>query len=262
MAGTTPGDALFKHAIVRSPSRSLVEGISTSGLGRPVYDKALEQHFAYIRALQACGVEITILPAAEAFPDSVFVEDAALCTPACAVVTRPGADSRRGEAALMAPVLRRFYRHVEAIEAPGTLDAGDVMMVGAHYYIGASARTNAAGAQQLIAILERHGMRGSVVPLTHVLHLKTGLAYLEEGNLVVAGEFVSRPEFQQYRCIEIAPDEAYAANCIWVNGSVILPAGYPHARAAIAARGYPVIEVDTSEFRKLDGGVSCLSLRF
>ena len=253
---------MFRHIVVRTPAPSLVDGISSAGLGKPIYEKALAQHNAYVRALQTCEVDITILPPAPAYPDSVFVEDPALCTPHCAVVTRPGADSRRGEAELLAPVLRRFYSQVERIEAPGTLDAGDVMMVGSHYYIGASARTNAEGARQLIALLQKYAMTGSVVPLAQVLHLKTGLAYLENGNLLAAGEFLATPEFRQYKRIEIPAAEAYAANCIWVNGAVIMPAGYPRSREKIAALGYRVIEVDTSEFRKVDGGVSCMSLRF
>jgi dimethylargininase len=256
------GHKLFKHAVVRIPGVSLINGISSANLGRPNHVTALDQHCAYIRALQSCGVEVTVLPAAEAFPDSVFVEDAGLCTPHCAIATRPGAASRRGEAALMEPILRQFYEHVERIVAPGTLDAGDVMMVGSHYYIGISARTNASGARQLKAILERYAMTGTVVPLTDVLHLKTGLAYLENGNLLAAGSFATRPEFQQYKIIEIPPNEAYAANCIWINDTVIMPSGFGPTRKRIAALGYAVIEVDTSEYRKLDGGVSCLSLRF
>ena len=221
-----------------------------------------QQHQRYLDALQSCGVEITLLPALEDYPDSVFVEDAALCTPHCAVLTRPGADSRRGEAELLAPVLARFYAKLERIVAPGTLDAGDVMMVGNHYYIGASARTNAEGARQLMAILEKYGMTGSVVALHEVLHLKTGLAYLEQGRLLAAGEFLTKPEFRRYEVIAIPEDETYAANCIWVNGTVIMPSGFPRSRALIGALGYRVLEVDTSEYRKLDGGVSCMSLRF
>ncbi len=253
---------MFKHIIARTPCRALVDGLSEANLGKPDYAKALEQHNTYIRALQTCGVDITILPPAEDFPDSVFVEDPALCTPHCAIVTRPGADSRRQEAELIAPVLHRFYKNVERIVEPGTLDAGDVMMVGSHYYIGKSARTNEEGAQQLIAILEKHGMTGSIVTLEEVLHLKTGLAYLENNNLLAAGEFVTKPEFQKYNIIEVPVEESYAANCIWVNGKVIMPSGYPNTRDKIAALGYEVIELDTSEYRKVDGGVSCMSLRF
>ena len=136
------------------------------------------------------------------------------------------------------------------------------MMVGDHYYIGESARTNAEGARQMIAILEKYGMTGSVVRLEEVLHLKTGLAYLENNNLIAAGEFITKPEFQKYNIIEIPESESYAANCIWVNGRVIMPTGFPVTSGKIAALGYQVIEVDTSEYQKIDGGVSCMSLRF
>lgn len=253
---------MFKHIITRTPCKALVDGLTSSKLGKPDYEKALEQHHGYLRALQTCNVDITILPPEEAFPDSVFVEDPALCTPHCAIVTRPGAVSRRGEAELLEPVLHRFYKQIERIVAPGTVEAGDVMMVGKHFYIGQSARTNAEGARQLIAILEHYGMTGSIVSLRKVLHLKTGLAYLENNNLLAAGEFLTKPEFQNFNLIEVPEDETYAANCICVNGTVIMPAGYPKTRTKITALGYEVIEVDTSEFRKVDGGVSCLSLRF
>ena len=146
--------------------------------------------------------------------------------------------------------------------APGTMEGGDVMMVGNHFYIGLSARTNEEGCRQFLAALEKHGHTGSVVPLEKVLHLKTGLAYLEDNNLLVAGEFCDKEEFARFNKIEISPGESYSANCIWVNGTVLVPAGYPAAKAAIEKAGYPVIEVDTSEFRKIDGGLSCLSLRF
>ena len=253
---------MFTHVITRTPCRALVDGISSSVLGKPDYEKALSQHHHYVRALRACGVAVTVLPPAEEFPDSVFVEDPALCTPHCAVVTRPGAPSRRGEAELIAPVLAHFYRHVERIVEPGTLEGGDVMAVGNHYYIGHSRRTNHHGARQLLAILERHGMTGSIVDIEKVLHLKTGLAYLENYHLLAVGEFVVKPDFQNYHIIEIPEEESYAANCIWVNGRVIMPSGHDAIREKIAALGYEVIAVDTSESRKVDGGVSCLSLRF
>ncbi|HCF4758897.1 TPA: dimethylarginine dimethylaminohydrolase family protein [Pseudomonas aeruginosa] len=254
---------MFKHIIARTPARSLVDGLTSSHLGKPDYAKALEQHNAYIRALQTCDVDITLLPPDERFPDSVFVEDPVLCTSRCAIITRPGAESRRGETEIIEETVQRFYPgKVERIEAPGTVEAGDIMMVGDHFYIGKSARTNAEGARQMIAILEKHGLSGSVVRLEKVLHLKTGLAYLEHNNLLAAGEFVSKPEFQDFNIIEIPEEESYAANCIWVNERVIMPAGYPRTREKIARLGYRVIEVDTSEYRKIDGGVSCMSLRF
>ncbi len=252
----------FNHIIARTPCRALVEGLTSSDLGKPVFEKALEQHHRYIEALQTCEVDILILPPDENFPDSVFVEDPVLCTPHCAIITRPGAETRRKETEIIEPAIHRYYENVERIEAPGTVEAGDIMMVGDHYYIGESARTNAEGARQMIAILEKYGMTGSVVRLEEVLHLKTGLAYLENNNLIAAGEFITKPEFQQYNIIEIPESESYAANCIWVNGRVIMPTGFPVTSGKIAALGYQVIEVDTSEYQKIDGGVSCMSLRF
>jgi len=253
---------MFRQAITRSPAPSLVHGLTSADLGPPDYERACEQHEAYRAALQRCGVEVLNLPAREDYPDSVFVEDAALCTPECAVVTRPGASTRRGEAVLLEPVLEPFYASIEHIEAPGTLDAGDVMMVGTRFYVGLSARSNAEGIRQLATILARHGMSVTAVPLRSMLHLKTGIAYLENDRFLMAGECCTTPEFEKWDRIDVPAEEAYAANSVWVNGHVIMPAGYPQTRDRVAALGYEVIEVDVSEFRKVDGGVSCLSLRF
>ena len=136
------------------------------------------------------------------------------------------------------------------------------MMVGDHYYIGLSERTNLEGAKQIIQILTKYGMSGSTISLKKVLHLKTGLSYLEKNNLVVSGEFVNDSLLGRYNPIEIPEKESYAANCIWVNDSVIIPLGYPTTKLRIMNVGYPVIETDVTEFQKLDGGLSCLSLRY
>jgi dimethylargininase len=253
---------MFKNAIVRTPSKSMVNGLSTAELGEPDYKKALLQHENYIKAIRDCGVEVTVLEADENFPDSTFVEDVALLTPKCAIVTNPGAPSRKGEISGIRKVLDRFYTDIEEIQNPGTVEAGDIMMVGSHFYIGLSARTNEVGAKQMISILEKYGMSGSVVSLEKVLHLKTGLAYLENNNLVACGEFVSKSEFKKFKLIEIDEKESYATNCIWVNNKVIVSSGFPNAKSTIENAGYKTIEVDVSEFQKLDGGLSCLSLRF
>ena len=136
------------------------------------------------------------------------------------------------------------------------------MMVGDHYFIGLSERTNLEGAKQIIQILKKYGMSGSTICLKKVLHLKTSLSYLEKNNLVVSGEFINDSSFGQYNSIEIPEKESYAANCIWVNESVIIPLGCPTTKQRIKNAGYPVIETDVSEFQKLDGGISCLSLRY
>lgn len=240
----------------------MVDGISNAGLGKPDYQKALTQHADYVEALKECGLQVTILPADENFPDSTFVEDVALLTPHCAILTNPGAPSRTMETRSMLPKLQGLYKSVEVIEAPGTCEAGDIMMVGDHYYIGLSERTNQAGAEQVIAILNTYGMRGSIVELTEVLHLKTGLGYLENNNLLACGEFLGKAEFQRYNLLRVDDEEAYAANSVWVNDIVLTPRGFPKTRALIESAGYKIRQVDVSEFQKLDGGLSCLSLRF
>ncbi len=256
---------MFQNVIVRRPCRSLVDGITSNPqLGKPDYALALAQHDAYIDALRQCGVTVTVLPADERYPDSCFVEDPAVITRKCAIITNPGAPSRNGEKDEILGAIRRFFSEdaIEYIRAPGTLEGGDVMMVGDHFYVGRSARTNAEGIRQFLSILEKHGLSGSEVTLEEVLHLKTGVNYLENNNMLVSGEFVNKPEFAHFHRIEIPAEEAYAANCIWVNGTVIVPAGYPAVEAAVRGAGYRVLIVDTSEYRKIDGGLSCLSLRF
>ena len=253
---------MFKKAIVRTPCQAMINGLTSANLGLPDFKKALVQHQDYIAALKECGLEVTILDADENFPDSTFVEDVALLTPFCAIITNPGAATRQQEIQSMIPVIKDFYKDIEFIQAPGTVEAGDIMMVADHYYIGLSARTNQAGAEQMINILEKYKMTGSVVSLTEVLHLKTGLGYLENNNLMASGEFLTKAEFQQYNLLEVDRDEAYAANSVWVNDIVLTPKGFPKTKKRIEAAGYIVREVDVSEFQKIDGGLSCLSLRF
>lgn len=253
---------MFTKAIVRKPSKSMVDGLTSANLGVPVYENALKQHRNYIEALKSCGLEVIVLEADEKYPDSTFVEDVALLTPQCAIITNPGAESRRGEVEEMRELLKKYYSNIVEINSSGFVEAGDIMMVGSHFYIGLSERTNLAGAKQMIAALEKYGLTGSVVSLEKVLHLKTGLAYLEKNNLVVCGEFINHSEFDKFNKIIIPEEESYAANCIWVNDTVIIPAGFPKSKQSIQNAGYSILEVDVSEFQKLDGGLSCLSLRF
>jgi len=253
---------MFKSAIVRKPSKSMVDGLSDADLGKPNYEKAYLQHQDYVLALIECGLDVTILDALEEYPDSCFVEDVTLITPSCAILTNPGAETRQGEVQFIEEAINNFGDVVEHIQSPATVEAGDIMMVGNHYYIGLSARTNHAGAEQLINILEQYGMTGSIVTLSEVLHLKTGLSYLENNNLLATGEFLTKPEFQQFNIIEIPESDAYSANCIWVNGTVLVPARFPNTTKLIEDAGYRVREVDVSEYQKIDGGLSCLSLRF
>ena len=255
----------FNNVIVRKPCKAVCDGITSAPeLGQPIYEKALAQHEKYIEALKKCGVEVTVLEADERYPDSCFVEDPALITRKCAIITNPGAASRNGEKDEIIGAVRKFFPEdkIEYIKDPGTLEGGDVMMVGDTFYVGLSARTNAEGIRQLGEILNKYGLECVQVPLEKVLHLKTGVNYLENNNMLVSGEFIDKPEFAKYNKIVIPEEEAYAANCIWVNGTVIVPEGYPAVLKAVQDAGYETLVVDTSEFRKIDGGLSCLSLIF
>ncbi|UCE08592.1 MAG: N(G),N(G)-dimethylarginine dimethylaminohydrolase [bacterium] len=253
---------MYTKAIVRTPCKKIINGLTTANLGRPDYEIALKQHSLYIEALKECGLEVIILEPDENFPDSTFVEDAALLIPQCAIICNPGAPSRKGEIVEINQVLEEHFRNIENIKDPGTVDGGDIFKVGTHFYIGISARTNLAGAQQVISILNRHGMLASTVPLKNVLHLKSGVSYLEKNNLVVSGEFIENLEFQSYNLIKVDEDESYAANCVWINEKVLIAKGFPKTKNTIEKAGYETIKLDVSEFRKVDGGLSCLSLRF
>jgi len=253
---------MFKNTIVKLPGATYINGLTTSNLGKPVLEKALEQHQAYIEALKTCGVEVTVLPSNDEFPDSTFVEDTAVLTSKFAVISNPGAPTRNSEIRDMEPVIKSFYDKIYYIQSPGTLDGGDILQIEDHFYIGLSARTNLEGAQQLKAILEKENYQATIVKLDKFFHLKTGIAYLGDQTIVVAGEFIDHPDFQSYKKIIVPPEEEYAANCIRVNDYVMIPAGFPKTVQAVKNAGYQTIELEMSEFRKLDGGLSCLSLRF
>jgi len=253
---------MYTRAIVRTPGKTIANGLTTAKLGKPGYEKAIEQHSKYVEALKECGLEVIILEPDDNFPDSTFVEDTAILIPHCAIVCNPGAPSRKGEIVEINKVLKKYFDNIAYIKDPGTVDGGDILRIGSHYYIGISERTNLAGAKQLISMLKKYGMSGSTVALKHVLHLKSGVAYLEKNHLVASGEFIEKPEFQSFNLIKIDEDESYAANCVWINGKVLIAKGFPKTKKAIEQTGYATIEIDVYEFRKIDGGLSCLSLRF
>jgi dimethylargininase len=253
---------MFKKTIVKTPGESYIHGLTTSDLGRPNYEQALQQHQAYIEALKKCAVEVHVLPSNSEFPDSTFVEDTAVLTPGFAVISNPGASSRNGEIIEMEPVLKSYYEKTYSIQSPGTLDGGDVLQIDDHFYIGISERTNQLGAEQLKLILEGENYKATIIQLEKFFHLKTGISYLGDQEIIVAGEFIDHPEFNSYKKIIVPAEEEYAANCIRVNDYVIIPAGFPKTKQKLNDAGYQTIELDMSEFRKLDGGLSCLSLRF
>jgi len=256
---------LFQRAIVRVPSENFAAGLTTVSLGTPDYGHALEQHEAYCAVLEQCGLRLTRLEADQRYPDSTFVEDTAVLTKRCAVVTNPGASSRAGEIEDISKTLARFYSELHSIREPGTLDGGDVCEAGNHFFIGISERTNDAGAQQLAELLASFDYTASLVDIRDVdgiLHLKSGLAYLSNNQLVLVDELRQRPEFDGYDLIHVAAGEEYAANCVNINGRVLVATGYPELERTLRMAGHETVALQMSEFQKMDGGLSCLSLRF
>ena len=255
----------FSQAITRKPGSSFADGITTANLGNPLLALALDQHAAYRQALERCGLRVTTFEADERFPDSTFVEDTAILTPQMAVITRPGADSRKGEVDAIRVALEAHYQDVRSIEAPGTVDGGDICQAGDHFFIGVSDRTNPEGARQLAGHLQAAGFTTSEIDIRStngLLHLKSGLTYLGNGTLLVCEALAGLPQLLDYRVLVVPEEETYAANCIRVNDFVLFAAGFPQTAAMLAAEGFDLMLLDMSEFRKMDGGLSCLSLRF
>jgi dimethylargininase len=255
----------FRKAIVRPPGRSFAAGLTSAKLGAPVLETAREQHAAYCRALESCGLEVIRLEADDRHPDSTFVEDVAVLADRCAVLTRPGAEARRGEVAGIRGAIAAHWAAPRAIEAPGTVDGGDVCRVEDRFLIGVSQRTNEEGARQLARWLRDDGFTAALVDIRTtpgVLHLKSGIAYLGDNRLAIIQELGDRKEFAGLDLVRVEAGETYAANCVRLNDRVIVAAGYPRFRVVLEELGYAVIAVEVSEFRKMDGGLSCLSLRF
>lgn len=252
---------MFKYALVRKPSESLVNGLTSANLGKPDFKKALIQHKAYCDALVKCGLTLIEIEAEPQLPDSVFVEDTAIVTERCAIITLPGHEKRRGEEVSIAAKLAD-YRQLEYIKIPGLLDGGDIMRVKDHFYIGLSDRTNKEGASQLINLLKKYDYTASLIEIGEMLHLKTGINYIGNNRLVMIDNLITMPGFEQFEKISIPVEESYAANCVLVNDNLLIAKGFEKAKKSYVDAGFRIIELDMTEYQKLDGGLSCLSLRF
>jgi dimethylargininase len=256
----------FTKAIVCLPGENFSQGLTMSGSpSAPDFRKALEQHAAYCRALAACGVEVIAMTADDNYPDGTFVEDTFVIAERVAIATRPGAKTRMGEVESVAKALHRFRSRLERIDAPGTVDGGDICQVDDHFLIGLSQRTNEAGAAQLAAILARYQYTSSTIDIrSHpfLLHLKSGIAYLGERRFLIAPGFPPTDELAHSDLIEVAAGEIYAANAVRVNDEVFIAAGFPELAGVLDKLRYRVRCLEMSEFAKMDGGLSCLSLRF
>ena len=256
---------MFTRAIVRPPSANFADGLTSVDLGQPDYELALVQHEAYCRALENCGLQLTHLAADARYPDSTFVEDTAVLTEHGAVITRPGATSRTGETAEIKSVLLDHFADVFELHDPGTLDGGDVCEAGNNFFIGISQRTNEMGARQLAAFLSEFGYRSTLVDirgLSNILHLKSGLAYLGGNRLLVIEELKNSEGFSGYELIGVHRSEAYGANSLLINDRVLIASGFPRLQRELEKLDYETVILDMSEFQKMDGGLSCLSLRF
>ena len=254
----------FSHAITRKPAASITHGLRAVDTGAPDLARMQAHHADYIATLRETGATVIELEALDAYPDSVFVEDTALCLPAGAVIMRPGAPSRLGEAAEMAPHLAALYGDIRTISGAGSyIEGGDILMTETEILVGRSARTNAAGIAELAALTADWG---EAVREVHtppgVLHFKTDCSLLDAETILSTTRLSASGCFAGYRLIDVAEGEEAAANTIRFNDLVLMPAGFPRTRDAILAAGYAVREIGNSECAKLDGGMSCLSLRF
>lgn len=252
----------FSKAIVRKPGENFSKGVTEAELGAPDLNLALAQHEQYCETLQSCGVDLISLEADPLYPDCCFVEDTAIVAGDAFVATRMGHPSRRGEVWTVSDALSR-YKKMEFILEPGTVDGGDVMRVGSHYFIGVSKRTNKEGAIQLVEILKRYLMTASIVAVDRFIHLKTAVSAVNEHCIMGLAELVSDKQFDAVpHKILVPPDEHWAANCLSVNGNVLVPSECPKTVKTLESMGLKVRVVDTSEFQKMDGRLTCLSVLF
>ena len=254
----------FTHAITRRPAPSITAGLRAVDTGTPDLGLMQAHHTAYIATLRETGATVIELPPLDAYPDSVFVEDTALCLPQGAVIMRPGAPTRLGEAAEMAPHLKALYAEVLQITGPDSfIEGGDILVTETEILVGRSARTNAAGIAELARLVRPWGHKVREVHTPPgVLHFKTDCSLLDARTILSTKRLSASGCFTGYRVIDVADGEEAAANTIRFNDLVLMPAGFPKTRDAITAAGFTVHEIGNSECAKLDGGMSCLSLRF
>ena len=247
-------------AITREISPA-IEHCELTHLERTTIDlaRARTQHEAYEHALRTLGCEVRRLPTSDAMPDSVFIEDTAIVLDELAVITRPGAESRRVETAAVAEALRSL-RPIAAILAPGTIDGGDVIVAGRRLFVGIGYRSNDAGVKQLRSILSSQGYTVDAVPFTGCLHLKSAATLVADDLVLINPAWVDASVFRPLRTIEIDPSEPYAANALPVGDTIIYASAYPRTRARLEAEGLDVRSVPADELAKAEGAVTCCSL--
>ncbi|MEM1039039.1 MAG: arginine deiminase family protein [Pseudomonadota bacterium] len=252
----------FTQAIVREPGRSVVSGLRAGGGDDPTFEGVLAEHGAYVAALKAAGVSVTELEPLEAFPDSIFVEDPALVFPAGAIVLRPGAESRAGEADVMRPVLNQHFDTVLEL-GHGFVDGGDVLVTPGTVMIGLSARTDRAGADSLIGLLAQLGLKGEVFHTPPgVLHFKSDCSLLDDETVLATPTLAASGAFEGFKVLLTPKSEEGAANALRVNDALFVGAQFPQTIAMLRDSGYAVVPLPTEQIAKIDAGLSCMSLRW
>ena len=253
----------FTHAICRKPGRSVVRGLRASDAGDPDFDAFAREHAAYVEALADAGVAVTLLEPLEAWPDSVFVEDPALCVAGSAILLRPGAPSRFGEREAARAALFEHFETVIDLGAGGFVDGGDILVTGREILVGLSARTDSKGVEALSLLLNELGlpMRAIRTP-PEILHFKTACGLLDDETVFCTRALAASGCFSGYRVLECPEGEEAAANLVRVNGVVLASAGHPRTAGLLASEGHDVRTISTAQAARLDGGLSCMSLRF
>ncbi len=254
---------IFSNAITLKPAKSSVDGLRAIDSGNPDFETFLAHHTDYVAALKSTGAAVSELDALEKFPDSVFVEDTALCLPEGAIIMRPGAPARLGEAACMKPHLETFYNEVKTINGPGFIEGGDILTTEREILVGTSKRTTPEGIAELRALTSDWGYKVREVETPPgILHFKTDCSLLDEETILSTKRLAASGCFEGYKVIHTAEGEEACANAVRFNNLVIMPAGFPQTREVVEQAGYSVQSIGNCEAAKLDGGMSCLSLRF
>ncbi|MCI0553244.1 MAG: arginine deiminase family protein [Anaerolineae bacterium] len=220
---------------------------------------AQSQHRGYVQALKELGCAVLELSAEADLPDSVFVEDTAVVLPEIALITRPGADSRKPETESITRALRP-YRELVLIESPATVDGGDVLVVGKNIYVGMSTRSNTVAVEQMNHLLGKYGYEAQGVEMHDCLHLKTAVTRVDDQTLLINRKWVDVENFEGFDLIYVDESEPFAANCLPINDSIIFPVAFPKTAAKLEARGYRIKPVVVDELAKAEGAVTCCSL--
>lgn len=251
------------NALCRAVSPAIAD-CELSFIGREPIDanKAQLQHEEYVSVMRSLGVEVIELPAESTMADSVFVEDTVLLFDELAVMTRPGAASRRGEVASIEAAFHEYREIIARITEPGTLDGGDVLRIGQRVFVGLSQRSNQAAIDQLSASLTPFGYQVIAVPMQECLHLKSAVTALSDDSVLINPDWVDASYFSDYRQIRVSKNEAHAANVVRIGATILMPACFPETQAIVQTAGYSVVTVDVSELQKAEGAVTCCSVLF